>query len=331
VSFAIKINVGRDMWRVVVVVCLVVGGSSTKHASASSARQTPESSDQHANTMTVDDTPNANNAAYDLSNATIHVPEPTATYRDWQQRTRRHDLIYTDVYKRSRRADEAAILRGDTRRWLIEDYVLQLRVLGDEARYIDLLCRLSPTDPDVQEARLRLFKIVKEDLLEARQYQIVLRMAGNVQDGYDKLIAKYNRPEIGERAINWCELNFKGDCASEFHDSFAFFEALVATNQREEAVVLAEKIIRTRIDVHDLLPMSRYTVWDLPDDLSTNGVLAELKRSANRAGDPTFADALEALSDSGQTESDLDAFREALLGDGAEKAKRRVEAAIFRG
>jgi len=319
------------MWRVLVLLCLVVGGSSALHASASLAQLPPESSGKQATTMTGKDAPKTIDNPYDPSDASIHAPEATTTYRDWQQRTRHHDLIYTDIYKRSRRADEAAILRGDTRRWLIEDYVLQLRVLGDEARYIDLLCRLSPTDPEVQEARLRLFKIVKEDLLEARQYQVVLRMAGNVQDGYDKLIAKYNRPEIGERPINWCELNFKGDCASEFHDSFAFFEALVATNQREEAVVLAEKIIRTRIDVHDLLPMSRYTVWDLPDDLSTNGVLAELKRSASRAGDPTFADALEALADSGQTESDLDAFREALLGDGAENAKRRVEAAIFRG
>ncbi len=262
--------------------------------------------------MTVDSARSANDNA-------IHAPEPTNTYRTWHERTRRHDLIYTDIYKRSRRADEAAILRGDTRMWLIEDYVIQLRVLGDEARYIDLLCRLSPSDPTVQEARLRLFKIVKEDLLESRQYQAVLRMAGNVQDGYDKLIAKYNRPEIGERPINWCELSFKGDCASEFHDSFAFFEALVATNQREEAVVLAEKIIRTRVDVNDLLPTLRYTVWDLPEDLSTNGVLAELKRSAERAGDPTFTDALEALANSNQTERDLDAFREALLGDGRRK------------
>lgn len=265
------------------------------------------------------------------ANSFVFTPEPTEKYRRWRKRSRRHDAIYTDVYQRSRRIDEAAILRGETRTWLIEDYVLQLRVLGDQARYIDLLCRMSPNDARLQEARLRLFKIVKEDLLEARQYQLVLRMAGNVQDGYDKLIAKYNRSDVGERAINWCELNFTGDCASEFHDSFAFFEALVATNQRLEAVVLAEKIIRTRINVSDLLPASRYTVWDLPEDLSTNGVLAELKRSATRAGDPTFVDALEALAGSQQTEGDLDAFREALLGVEAERAKRRVESSVFEG
>lgn len=257
----------------------------------------------------------------------FYQPEDTAQYREWARRAADNERRYTRSYLRNRRSLEAMILRGEIRDFLVEDYVLQLQVLGDEARIVDLCCRMSSAGPKCREARKRLFKMAKGDLLAARQYQEVLRVAGDVQAGYDKLIEKYNGSP--ERAQNWCELRYRGDCATEFHDAFAYFEALAGTDQRMDAVVLSEKLIRTRIDPADLMAQSRYTIWELPEDITTSGVLSQLIVSADRAGDADLRDALDTLARSRQTEADLDAFREDVLGPDAPEAKRRVASSVF--
>lgn len=255
------------------------------------------------------------------------LPEDTSVYLEWARRADENEARYTLSYRRDRRALEARILRGDIREFMVEDYVLQLQVLGDEARIVELCCRMSAAGPKAHEARKRLFKIAKSDLLVARQYREILRIAGNVQDEYDRLIVKYQAEPV--RKENWCELRYKGDCSTEFHDAFAYFEALIGTEQRFEAVVLAEKLIRTQIDPADLMPKSRYTVWELPDDISTSGAIAQLIECAERANDADVRDALVELARGRRTEGDLDAFREAVLGDDAVAAKRKVYASAF--
>jgi hypothetical protein len=278
----------------------------------------PESSKQHA--MGTDDT-RAHSAD------TLFQPEDTSLYREWARRAAENEKRYTQSYIRDRRDLEERILRGDIRDFMVEDYVLQLQVLGDEARIVDLCCRMSTVGRTCGEARKRLFKMAKGDLLEAKQYNEVLRVAGDIQTGYDKLIEKYQGSPENDK--NWCELRYKGDCASEFHDAFAYFEALAGTDRRMDAVILAEKLIRTRIDPADLMAQSKYTIWKLPEDISTAGVLSQLIVSAERAGDATLYDALDALARSRQTESDLDAFREDVLGPQADEAKRRVSSSVF--
>lgn len=255
------------------------------------------------------------------------LPEDTALYREWAERAAANERRYTASYRRDRRILEARILRGDIRKFMVEDYVLQLQVLGDEARIIDLCCRMSAAGSRAVEARKRLFKMAKGDLLAARQYLEVLRVAGDANAEYDKLIKKYNGNLV--RSENWCELQYKGDCSSEFHDAFAYFEALVGTHRRIDAVVLGEKLLRTQIDPADLMPQSKYTNWELPEDISTAGVISQLIMSADRADDADMRDALVALARSPQTEADLDAFREDILGTSAETARRRVMESAF--
>lgn len=258
---------------------------------------------------------------------TYYLPEDTPLYRSWAERAATNEKRYTESYLRERRDLEARFLRGEIRDFMVEDYVLQLQVLGDEARIVDLCCRMSSAGPRCREARKRLFKIAKTDLLMARQYKEVLRIAGDIEAGYDKLIEKYDgHPDHDQ---NWCELRYKGDCSSEFHDAFAYFEALVGTDRRMDAVVLAEKLIRTRIDPADLVPSSKYTIWELPDDISTTGAILQLIVSAERAGDPDFSEALTTLANSKQTEADMDTFREDVLGAGAAEAKRRIINSAF--
>ncbi len=262
----------------------------------------------------------------DLADSMIQ-PEDTPIYRIWRRRADDNERRYTASYLRDRRELEERILRGDILEFMVEDYVLQLQVLGDEARIVELCCRMSSAGRQCGEARKRLFKMAKGDLLDAKQYKEVLRVAGDVQSGYDKLIEKYNGNP--ERDRNWCELRYKGDCASEFHDAFAYFEALAGTDRRMDAVILSEKLIRTRIDPSDLMAQSRYTIWKLPSDISTAGVISQLIVCADRAGDATLHDALDTLAKGKQTEADLDAFREDVLGAQAVEAKRRAATSVF--
>ncbi|MCB9852046.1 MAG: hypothetical protein H6819_03040 [Phycisphaerales bacterium] len=262
-----------------------------------------------------------------MKSESMFLPEDTPLYREWAQRAADNDRRYVSSYRRDRGIIESRILRGDTRMFMVEDYVLQMEVLGDEARVIDLCCRMWTMSPKNAEAQERLFKIAKGCLLEARQYTEVLRMAGDVHSEYDKLIRKYNAEP--DRKQNWCELQYKGDCSSEFHDAFAYFEALVGTDRRMDAVILGEKLLRSNIRYSDLTPQSRYTQWEIPEDLWDDPIISQLVYCATRAGDADMQDALIALARSPQTEADLDAFREDLLGTDAEIAKRRVAQAAF--
>ncbi|HPF38498.1 MAG TPA: hypothetical protein P5081_14425 [Phycisphaerae bacterium] len=256
-----------------------------------------------------------------------YLPEDTTRYREWTERARDNDRRYVASYKRDRGVIESRILRGETRKYMVEDYVLQMEVLGDEARVVDLCCRMWMNAPKNAEAQERLFKIAKILLLEARQYEETLRMAGDVHTEYDKLIQKYNAEPV--RRENWCELQYKGDCSSEFHDAFAYFEALVGTERRMDAVILGEKLLRSNIQYGDLTPQSRYTQWAIPEDLENDPVISQLVRAAARAGDDDIRDALIALARSPQTEADLDTFREDVLGANAAIAKRRVAESAF--
>ena len=306
------------MWAALLIaIAIVLGGAE--------AGTTPQSSADPGRVAdgatTIDTPPNA------VPASRAFLPEDTAQYREWAERARDNDRRYVASYKRDRNVIESRILRGETRMFMVEDYVLQMEVLGDEARVIDLCCRMWANAPKNAEAQERLFKIAKILLLEARQYEETLRMAGDVHTEYDKLIQKYNAEPV--RKQNWCELQYKGDCSSEFHDAFAYFEALVGTERRMDAVILGEKLLRSNIRYGDLTPQSRYTQWEIPEDLENDPVISQLVRAATRAGDDDMRDALIALARSPQTEADLDAFREDILGADAGVAKRRVAESAF--
>lgn len=172
------------------------------------------------------------------------TPEETPEYLRLAARAERNARRYARSFVLDRFAVEEAILEGRVTRWAREDYVTQNRTLGDQALTIQTYHKLRAKGPEAETDRKELYELCRQDLMEAKQYRTVLRVAGDVLGEVDGKIAEYEelKARVGD---------FEGMCgnAYPFHlqhrilDYGTYFEALIGLGKREEAARLAALLI----------------------------------------------------------------------------------------